>query len=215
VPGLFPWYLTPGEARELADGLRATCACIRFALRAPGFFAPRERDVSLFPTVRMADALAGPLQPEQVVWRRWLCPPLPAPAVVFPPPEIDELLGLPLAPEGVMEFDVFHAFAPVSAPARPYFPRVGLLVDGRSGFIYAMEMVPPALPWEDLVRRVWLKAIRTARARPAYYHVQHPEWIEALAPLAGALGGKVVLRQQLPRFVEARASLDQFSQNRR
>ncbi|MBI3886805.1 MAG: hypothetical protein HY302_13905 [Opitutae bacterium] len=210
-PGWYPWFLEEGEARELTAGLRATLAAAELARGHPGFFAPSEKEHDLLPTVTMREALAGPLRPAQVEWRHWQPSPVPAPVTVLPTPALAALAALPRAGGGGMEFDVFHAFAPVAEGARPYFPRLALMADARSGFIYATEMAPPERSWPELVTAVWIKAVRQAGARPEFIDVRRGEWLESLRPLAAALGINLRLVGGLPAIAEARASLKQFN----
>lgn len=210
-PGWFPWHLDEAEARTLTVGIRATLACAELVRADPDFFAPSELDDSLLPTVTMAATRAGSLQPAQIEWRQWLLQPPPQPPALLPPPGWSELAQRPKSAALVLEFDIFHAMAPTLDGDRPYFPRLALVADGKSGFIYAMELAEPARPWGDLVLAVWHKALFSLRARPAVIAIRRPEWISALSPLVEPLGIKLSLVDELPFIAEAReAMLHQF-----
>jgi len=213
TPGLYPWSLNETEARELTLGLRATLACLLFADTRPYFFMPGEERSDLLPTVLMRDALAGPLQPEQVEWRQWQLPAPASPASPQPSPRwLAELKALPQEKGSLMEFDQFYMFTPILEDGRPYFPRMALVVDGGTGFIYGMETVSPKTSWGDIVLAVWSKALLSARARPEFIAIGQGPWLSSLKPLASALGIKLLLNEKLPFIAEARASLRQFSQ---
>ncbi len=210
-PGWFPWFLEEGEARELTAGLRATLACVELARGQPGFFSSRAKAAGLLPTVTMREALAGPLRPAQVEWRHWQLPPPALPAVVMPTPGIAALAALPQAARSIMEFDVFHSFPPVTDGARPYFPRLALMADGRSGFIHGMEMAAPGRTWQELTTAIWTQAVRQAGARPEFIRVRRPEWMASLRPLAETLGARLLFEDSLPAIDGARQALDRFN----
>ena len=211
-PGLFPWFIDEAEARELTNGLRATLACLELAAQKPDFFAPCNQQDDLLPTVVMREALAGPLRLSQVEWRRWQLPPLEKPA----PPQpaagwLSDLMLLPQPKNTMMEFDLFNFSRPVADDARPYFPKGGLVVDGRTGFVYVIEMAARDSSWGDLVLSILAKAMRRAGARPASISIHRSDWFLALQPLAASLGVRLLLKEELPFIEEARASLEQFS----
>jgi hypothetical protein len=210
LPGWFPWFLDASEARDLARGARALLACAELARRNEDYFAPNDEDDCMLPTVAMADALAGPLRPNQVEWRHWQLPP-PAPPPPAPiPVEWAVVRALPLNPRGALQFDIFHLSSPVAGSPRPYFPRMALLVDDASGYIYGMEMAAPDRAWDDLVVATWSKAWQAAKSRPATIAIRREEWMPALLPLAESLGIKLKLCAELPFIDEARESLHQF-----
>jgi hypothetical protein len=210
APGWFPWFLDAAEARALTRGARALLACAELARVDEDFFAPCDEDDRVLPTVALADALAGPLQPAQVEWRRWELGPAPSPAPVAPPPAWSAVRALPINPRGTLEFDIFHLLSPVADTGRPYFPRMTLLADGGSGYIYGMEMAAPDRAWGDLVVSTWEKAWRSAKFRPATILIRREEWLPSLQPLAESLGLKLELRDDLPFIDEARESLERF-----
>lgn len=208
-PGWFPWPLDEAEARALTAGIRATLACAEFVREKPDFFAPCDDEATLFPTVPLSAALAGPLSPEQIEWRQWLLPLLPSPAAAFAPDSWTELASRPLKPSLVLEFDIFHTMMPTSDGTRPYFPRLGLLADGKTGFIYGMDLADPARDWADLVISTWGKALSSLRERPSTIAIRRPEWMEALRPLTEKLGVRLQLVEELPFIDEARLSMMQ------
>ncbi|MBI2518035.1 MAG: hypothetical protein HYV95_14115 [Opitutae bacterium] len=210
VPGWYPWFLDATEARALARGTRAALACAELARRDPDFFAPNDADPSLLPTVDLEVALAGNLTPQQVAWRTWETGPLVAPAIPPVPPTWAAIRARPQNTRAAVEFDVFHLPAPVSDGGRPYFPRMALMADGESGYIYAAEMTGPQCPWTDLVVAAWSKALGTAQRRPGVIAIRRPEWISTLTPLAAQLGITLELRDELPFIDEAGASLARF-----
>jgi len=208
-PGWFPWPLDEAEARALTVGIRATLACAELARARPDFFAPCDQNDTVFPTVSLTTALAGRLSPEQIEWRQWLLPPPYSPAAAVAPDSWTELAARALKPSLVLEFDIIHTMMPTSDGGRPYFPRLGLLVDGKTGFIYGMDLAGPARDWADLVISVWGKALSSLRERPRTIAIRRPEWMEALRPLAEKLGVRLQLVEELPFIDEARNSMMQ------
>lgn len=210
APGWHPWFLDAGEARALARGARAALACAELARQDEDFFAPCDEDGRVLPTVELAAALAGPLTPAQVEWRTWQLAPPPPPGAPVAPPEWQAVAALPQDPQAVLEFDVFHLASPVSDGGRPYFPRLSLLADGQSGFIYASDMAPPARAWADVVLATWSQAWRAIRVRPGAIAIGRPEWEIPLTALAAPLGIAIEVRDALPFIDEARASFEMF-----
>ena len=211
TPCLFPWFLDSQGAADLTRGLRATVATSELARTRPGFFAPCDTTPDLLPTLELETAIAGNLRPDQVEWRRWIVPEPEEPPAIEPGPQFSLLAQLPVAKKLNIEFDIVHSFSPVGDRGRPYFPRLALMADRRSGFIYAMELAAPETPWEDLVRKAWAKTLQSIRGRPECIHVRRPEWMQALRPLAEACGVKLRQHESLPAIDEAIESLDRFS----
>ncbi|HUG12789.1 MAG TPA: hypothetical protein VMM36_17365 [Opitutaceae bacterium] len=211
APGLFPWFLDSQGAADLTRGLRATIATSGLARADPGFFAPCDTAPDVLPTLDLETAIAGNLRPDQVEWRRWLVPEQDEPPPIVPDPQFTLLAQLPVAKKLNVEFDIVHTLNPVGDRSRPYFPRLALMADRRSGFIYAMDLAEPETPWEDLVRKTWAKALQSVQGRPERLHVRRPEWMKALRPLAEACGVKLHLHESLPAIDEAVESLDRFS----
>jgi hypothetical protein len=206
-PGLFPWHLDEPEARALAAGIRAALACAELARADSDFLAPRDLDETLLPTVTMAATREGNLLPVQVEWRTWLLPPPPSPVAVAVPPDWSELRLRPLKSGLMLEFDIFHTMMPTLDGDRPYFPRVGLVADSKSGFVYAVDMAGPTRPWADLVISVWHKVLFNLRERPGAIAIRRPEWVHALSPLTENLGIKLLVVDELPFIDEARDAI--------
>ena len=210
-PGWFPWHLVETEARALTIGIRATLACAELVRSEPDFFAPSERDETVLPTVTIAATQSGTLQADQVEWRRWLLPPPASPVAPVTPAAWSELLQRPKSPTLVLEFEIFHTMMPTLDGDRPYFPRLGLVADGNSGFIYAMDLAAPDRLWADLVTAVFSKAFSGLKVRPKAIAIRRPEWVEALRPPIEKLGIQLKLVPELPMIDEAReAMLQQF-----
>jgi hypothetical protein len=207
-PGWFPWHFDEAEARAFTAGTRALLACAELARGQPDFFASCALDGAVLPTVTMAATRQGPLQAAQIEWRRWLLPPLPSPPAPTVPPTWRALAERAKNSQCVLEFDIFHAMIPSSDGGRPYFPRLGLMVDGKTGYIYTMELASPDRAWADLVTIVWEKALTALRDRPAVIVIRRPEWVAALQPLADRLGIRLELADELPFIDEARDSME-------
>lgn len=208
-PGWFPWPLDETEARALTTGIRATLACTELVRARPDFFAPCHDDAAMFPTMPLAAALAGQLSPEQIEWRQWLLPPPPSPVAAVAPDSWSELTGRPKKSSLLLEFDVFHAMMPTSDGGRPYFPRIGMLADGKSGFVYGVDLAGPDRTWADLVTRLWGKALFGLRERPGAIAIRRPAWMDALRPLTDKLDIKLLVVEELPFIDEARDSMAQ------
>lgn len=210
APGWHPWFLDADEARSLARGTRALLACADYALHHPGFFEPSEAEGRMFPTVDIAAALAGPLTRERIEWRTWQLEPLPPPPLPRTPASWRKIAARPRTEGAAVEFDIVHLPSPTSDGGRPYFPRVALVVDADSGYIYAFELAAPERDWGELVVAAWTKAFAAAKSRPQSITIRRLEWEPALRPLAGELGIALQLDTELPYIDEACDSFARF-----
>ncbi|HWA27901.1 MAG TPA: hypothetical protein VG734_19755 [Lacunisphaera sp.] len=206
-PGWVPWHLDESEAKSLAAGLQATLACAQLARRQPDFFAPCIGNEHLLPTVEIAATRSGRLVSDKIEWRQWLVPPLPVPPPVAFPESWAKLARRSGSPSLVLEFDIFHALMPTLDADRPFFPRLAMLVDGRTGYIYGMDLATPNQSWAEMVTTSWHKVLSALRVRPKAIAIRRAEWRDALLPLAEGLGIELILVAELPAIDEARDAM--------
>jgi hypothetical protein len=213
LPGYAPWYLTEPEAGVLRAALEQA-ALIGARLREePGLLQPPRPGQIL---VRVPERQGG-----DWAWRdEWQpCPTPPAPAPA-PRPQIDgerlaALAGsLERAPMS-WEYDFTFMPAPIagdeSTGGRPYFPRMGLCVDRKSGRIIDIGMAPPE-GYADVLANRLIEVIQQLGGMPEQFLVARPEAQSLLEPLAQALGISVHLERRLPALEEALASLGAYLQ---
>jgi hypothetical protein len=188
-PGYLPWFIDEAEARSLLDDLLNE---VRFAglLRTnPGSWNLRhENEVPFFPA-----SASDPLTLAQFEWHT-LSPVPPAADPLIEPQTLDlaPLLNLPQAPGAAWELTAFFSHMSISGGSRPYWPKMALGVDGRTGMVLAFELGTPEKTMAGVAARALEKSVQAARGRPAAIKVDSVNLFRALQPLAAALEVKLI-----------------------
>lgn len=204
-PAHVPWYLEGWEARVLAHVLeQALDVAPRFAANS-GLLSPG-RNTYLVRTARDASGVWLWQDSRQIV--------------TTPPPDeinieietglLDYLRGLPLS-KAAIEIGVSMLPAAVQdGDERPYYPYSVLLVDAKSGFILATELLTPqpsmVAMWGRLAEAVASK-LAVYQKLPGKLKVGTELLAGLLQPLSEELGLKVELAQRLPALEDAQASM--------
>jgi hypothetical protein len=207
-PGYVPWFIDEAEAHLLLDDLRKAVAfseLLRISLAL--YDSRQENEFPFFPAL-----VTEPLTRDQLEWHTILPAPLPA----DPPPdtrafELPPLLVLPQPPQSAWELAAFYAPMPVSEPPRPYFPKMALGVDATTGMILAFQLAGPDQTMADAAARGLIQSIQASGCRPVTIRMNSLNLIQALQPLANALGTKLLHAKSLPMVDEARRSLEDFN----
>ena len=205
-PGHHPWYVTEGEARTLADCQRALIAIcdIRKAEPALDFW---EKE-GVYPLVSRRAEEGNDAKYEIHL--------VDAPSFSLPIPNfatLDEARihrirdsGYPF--QGVLEVDHFYGARMIGEKnQRKSCLRMGLAIDAQSGFAYPPEVSSPEPSTGDVLMRVILRAIESARALPREVHVRGGEFKLLLEPMAQALGFSVKVMKSLPALDFAKCQL--------
>jgi hypothetical protein len=217
-PSYLPWHLDREQARRLTLVLEQS---IDVAARC------RQDELTVAPDrskrflVRTTRADTGPFAKKKsapsrgpgaaLAWRdvRRQLPPLPTrPA----PPTLDleRLRAIRAKVEEVdttWELDAFHLPIPIArGKARPFYPRVLLVVDRRDGFVVHVELDQERGVLE-LARDELPKAIQKAGVAPTSVAVARTEIREAVEPTCKALGCRLGMVDEMEKLAEAKESL--------
>lgn len=230
-PGYVPWYLDRDQARRLTlvleQSIKVATRCrtdvimvapdraerylVRTTRGGSSSFRrkpdPPGSDPPPAPKERSASGSSRPA----LAWRdvRRQLPRLqPRPA---PPPldteRVESLRSKVERVETTWELDVFHLPYPVAdGKARPFYPRVLLLVDRMDKLVLHVELARNR-SMLDLARGELLKTIHRAAAAPSAVAVTRTEIREALEPLCVALGCQLGQAAGLEALAEAKTNL--------
>ena len=207
-PGFVPWFLNEPEARSLLDDLRKAARFADLVRANPERFKSRRpADFPFFPA-----AIADPLTLEQFEWHTLTPSPIGADPLVDP-----QKLGAAglsrhaRSSDAAWEVSAFFSRSPISEEgAVPYWPKMALGADARSGMILGFELGSTQDTMADTAARLLVKTIKTAGVRPALVGMDSLNVSQALKPLADALEIKIVVTRELPMIEEARRSLKAF-----
>ena len=204
-PAHVPWYLEGWEARVLAHILeQALDVAPRFA-ENPGLLSPG-RNTYLVRTARDASGVWLWQDSRQIV----TAPPPDDIVIEIDTGLFDRLRSLPLS-KAAIEIGVSMLPSAVQdGDERPYYPYSVLLVDAKSGFILATELLTPqpsmVAMWGRLAEAVASK-LAVYQKLPGKLKVGTELLAGLLQPLSEELGLKVELAQRLPALEEAQASM--------
>ena len=219
VPGYFPWFVTPEEARFLTLALEQGLEVARRVKENWALLAGLREGIYL---VRTSEKRGGTL-----VWKdEWVEPPPPQPRPL-PPPTITEtdgstdlaevLAALRRLPRQKMtvQADLFLMPNPIKGKEdpRPYFPYNLMTVEARSGFILGTDLLAP----KPSLDAVWAKApeaflnvLRRLGSLPTEVAVRSERVYDLLKPVAAGLGIRLTRKRSLPALEQAKATLEQW-----
>jgi hypothetical protein len=210
-PGYTPWFVDEAEARLLLDDLRKALPFAELIRTNLALYDSRqENEFPFFPA-----SVSEPLTLEQFEWHTLV----PTPTSADPPIdahafELSPLLALPQPSQSCWELTAFYAPMPIGEPPRPYFPKTALGVDAATGMILAFQLAGPEHTMAQTAARGLIQSIQASGRRPAAIKMDSINLIQALKPLAEALGAKVLQVKSLPMAHEARRSLEAFNRQR-
>ena len=198
LPGYFPWHLTEAEASFLAVALEQALDVAPRFRGDPALLDSPTGETYLVRTARQKEG--------HWVWQdEWLEP---------EPPEEEELSFEPLdekrlasiaeavsPSDEIWEGDFFYLGTPVKEEGRPFFPRMFVWADGRTGFIFGHDLSTPNEPITPL-RESLIELLKKCGVVPRTIRVRKQEAVELLAPLAASLKIKLVKARTL-RAVDA------------
>ncbi len=206
IPGYVPWHLTDTEASFLAAALEQTIAVsLRFRENPSVLDSPSGYEY----LVRTAKQEEG-----KWVWQdEWLNPdPVEEKELSFEPLNEERLAQIKdvLSPsDQIWEGDFFHIQNPVKEEGRPYYPRLFVWADVRSGCLFGQDMNRPDEPI-TLLRECLLEILERSDIYPREIRVRKPEAVELLAPLAESLDIKLVKAKGLPAIDAFRRAIPDF-----
>ncbi len=207
-PGYLPWFPNEAEVRCLLDDLQKVIRFAHLLKDNPNFRG--SHPVGEFPF--FPNSVTEPLTLAQFDWQ----PISPTPLRLDPP--IDpKSLGLegkvrhPQSGAATWELAAFYSNMSISQGPRPYWPKMALAVESKTGMVLGYHLGDPEHTMADVAAGVLLKSIEKTGGAPATLHVDSLSLFRSLQPLAEALGTKLVQTQSLPMLREARQSLEAYN----
>ena len=201
LPGYFPWFLDEREALFLTAGLRGVCAHY-------------DRVVGQKIVSSIADKQCLVYTPEddgtgfRCGWEPWPEYREPSLNPVMPDAALIRSL-LTSKPErvGPWEAGVFYLPAPIYDRERPYFTRLAIVCDERSGVILKFDTAHPEAAVPELLKDGICSAVGEQKILPPSVFVSDRKVATALAPLGEALGVAISYRKNLPAVRAARQAM--------
>jgi hypothetical protein len=107
------------------------------------------------------------------------------------------------------ELDWFWCPARIGKAAeRPRFARIAMVVDADTGYVFPPEMEEASLPAPELMAEAVLSGLGAKAMLPVELHVRGEDRRRAIAPLADALGLKIVVKKTLPQLDACKAAFE-------
>jgi hypothetical protein len=200
TPGWYPWFPSELEARQIVDDLGKVARFAALFATHPDIYAERPPgDIAL---VRLGD---GPLGPEDIDWMPFVPLPRSSPEpFVLDEDEEQQLLALPRREDAI--FEIAAPLVPEirlldDASGRPYIARFCLVSDQRSYYVLACEFGHGGRGLTELVGKVFVSALRAAKARPRKIQVENERLLAVLRPACARLD---IAGEVNPRLLAAR-----------
>ncbi len=201
LPGYCPWFVSESEARFLAFALPCALDASVLKQKDPEFlFHSREGEyLTYVPAERGSSS------------RSWKRPaPIPAPEILIPQTMIHEIRSRNLRKDSAWQVHWFFLPGAIQDKERPYFPKCLMIAHQESGFVFAMEVIPPEEdPYPGLEKRT-LQCINESDLFPSELQVQDERLHKALTHFGEALGIRIVFRKELDAITEARQGLTKW-----
>lgn len=206
-PGFVPWHLDTAEAELLLHvlpRLTALGAAVRPLYEDEE--APPAEGFAFWPKGR---ALGAPLRREEVNWRRLRVPAEPAPKTFAADKATNAGLALLVqAPASVMEVDALGGLDAIWEGERPWFSKIAIAADARSGFVAGLEMATsPDEPLEAIAGRALVAGMQALHIRPRVVRLRNARIRQALQPFASGLDIRLELQRALSGIDEFRAAM--------
>jgi hypothetical protein len=206
-PGWYPWHITEAEARLMTEHLHKISRFICLRERAGILHEePIEAEVPVIlageETTLAKDELEWvPLEPP--------APPAPEP-VTLSPQEQESLARLPIRANLV--FELIAPLVPElsildKTLGRPYFGRLGLMVDRESRYALGSQVAHGGRLMSEAVRPTLIKSLGAAGVRPGAIEVENRRMAAALHCACESIGVPVRIR---PKLEAARAVLEEL-----
>ena len=206
-PGYVPWFIDENEARMMLDDLAKLMPFAKLLDADPdGYDQDANGEFAFFP-----DTFTEPLTWDQFDWRDVSTAPdadLPIDLAQF---DVPSLSRLPQSPETVWELSVEYSEGAICEPPRPYWPKLGLTIDGRSGLVMGFKLGGPDKTMAQIAALCLVDCLRASHTRPVKIALESADLVRALTPLLESLGTGVLHAQRLPATEEARNSFLAFS----
>ncbi|MDH4136697.1 MAG: hypothetical protein OEW09_08315, partial [Anaerolineae bacterium] len=211
VPGYFPWFVTPEEARFLTLVLEQGLEVAQRVKENRALLVPLRKGTYLVRTPEKRG--------ETLVWKdEWMKPP-PSQPRPLPPTTITEtdLAALRQLPRQkiVVQADLFLMSSPIEEKEdpRPYFPYNLMTVEARSGLILGTDLLAPKPSLDAMWAKApeaFLNVLHRLGSLPTEVAVRSERVYELLKPVAAGLGIRLTRQRSLPALEQAKAHLEQW-----
>jgi len=203
-PGYYPWYITKNEAKYLTLALQqAVDVALRFKDNPHLLTPPKNKESRYF--VRVSKPVN-----DTWIWNdAWIEPiPLQKKKSEYSHKINEHLLGemktIKSRNQGCWEFDSFYSPNGIQdGKERPYYPRMFLWGDHRSGLVFGFHLAKP----EEKQTTLWkefVKNIKNIDMKPKEIMVKSEENYWLLEPIISKLGISIRLVDELPMMEEAK-----------
>ena len=205
-PGFVPWFLESSEVQSLALILdQVSEVAVRLQDKATLLPAPDERDY----LIRVPQQAGRRLVWEDHIQR--ILAPEPKPIPISVDVEMLSALKRLSHQRRPLEVDLFMAPSGIQEQdARPFYPYILLLVEARSGYVLATDMLSPEpsleTMWSEVPQQV-LSHLARAEWVPTTLQVRSPLLLGLLGPIAEELDIELQPSRTLPSLDSAREFL--------
>lgn len=203
LPGYVPWHLTYRQAGFLT-------LAVEQSIDVAGRF---KEDPQLL-GIGIGDSVLTRVPRKSGDSLTWSDAWIPLPSLEKPPLEVPDvepgrlepLKGSPQKRGQAWEIEGFHFPGGVHDAERPYYPKVGLVMDHALGTALHFWLKPP---WEfsSTLQEQMLDFLEQCNALPGRFLVRRKELLELLQPIASALGITLVFMSSLPHAEAFRKSM--------
>ncbi|MGI8467167.1 MAG: DUF7309 domain-containing protein [Pyrinomonadaceae bacterium] len=212
-PGFLPWFITSDEARMLIYAIEQALEVAPRVRENPEILDDESDTKNEVVLMRGAEK-----QGAKLVWRderREIQPPAEEEfTIAIPQGLIDELKAFPQAKNFVLEAALFIMPNPIAEKGkRPYFPKMLMLADGRSGMIAGFQLIAPKeTDAENYVEisRHFFEALRKTEVRPQEILVGSDLLFDLLKGINQQLNIKLRQTDDLPAVEAAREGMFGF-----
>ena len=202
TPGCVPWHIDEEDAfilLSLLPQITALCALLRPAYE--NGYAQTGNSFPFWPNGKDPDQ---PLPISEI--KQFGVKPPPQPPTHFTVDEVTmaNLAALPRQVGLVLEVDAIFSTDAIPEGERPWFPKLAMVVENRTGIVAGFEMSKgPNAHSGILAGQVLVAAMKAMRVRPEAVHVTQSRIATTLTPFAQPLGITVLLQKKLPQLKKA------------
>lgn len=206
VPGFTEWFLDQAETETMTADLRRVTGFARVLQANPGLMDTHP--FGTFPFWPRQKPVTEPLTAAELQWHPLTVPPPPVPPeFTLTPDQIAQLLALPQKPQGVWEAGAVYTMDAIGEPPRPFYTRVGLVVDRETGFVLAFQVGSRGLCLEYTAAQAAVDGMLKIGFRPKVLHLMDDTMRDAFEPVATQLDIQVTSGEELLALIEALQSM--------
>jgi hypothetical protein len=209
-PGFMPWFITSGEAEMLICAIEQTLEITPLVKKNPDILFNENIETLL---IRFAEKKGNKL-----VWNEEMrkIPPPPEGEILinFPIEKLNNLKSFPQATDFILEIDIFPTPSPIAEKGkRPFFPKMLMLADQKSGAILGFELISPEetlIETEAQIPLYIIDALEKIGTSPQTIQVCSDKLFDLLEVVNKRIDVKLKQRQHLPAVETAREQMFNF-----